>query len=108
MGAWIHTLIFFLMALVGGAPDTATTARFTGPPAPDAEAHARAIIRRAIDAQGGVEAWRLKKDVAFNTTWTHYRDGRPSFSSRYRVIFPTTAGPRRVVIEAEENGKPVL
>ena len=108
MSAWVHTLVLFLLVLVGGAPEPARDGSRSAPAAPDREARARAIVDRAIEAHGGLEAWRHKKDVVFSTTWTHYRAGRPRFSSRYRVMFPTTPGPRRARIEAEENGKPVL
>ncbi|MGH9868197.1 MAG: hypothetical protein ACREAA_08550 [Candidatus Polarisedimenticolia bacterium] len=112
MSAWVHTFVAFLVCTLTGVaqqpdhvlrPDT-----YARGPATEAEAHAHRIIERAIRAHGGREAWQGKKDASFTTTWTHYQQGRPRFSSRYVVKFPTTPGPRRVIVEAEENGKPVI
>ena len=65
------------------------------------------MVQRAIEAHGGLKAWEGMQDASFDTTWTHYRAGRRSFSTRYRIKFPTS-GPMRAIIEGEENGKPVL
>lgn len=75
---------------------------------PAGESRARRILDRAIAAHGGRQAWLQKKDAVFDTTWTHYREGRPIISSRYVVKFPIASGPVTAVVESEENGKPVL
>jgi hypothetical protein len=69
---------------------------------------ARKIVDRAILAHGGRQAWLRKKDASFDTTWTHYRAGRPALVSRYVVKFPIASGPVPAIVETEENGKPVL
>jgi hypothetical protein len=72
------------------------------------ESRGRQIIERAIAAHGGRQAWLLKKDAVYDTTWTHYRSGRPVTSSRYIVKFPIASGQVTAIVESEENGKPVL
>ncbi len=91
---------------------------FGGPSGPTATSYlpldqgeqgeARRIVQRAIETHGGRGAWLGKKDAAFDTTWTHYRDGRRSFSSRYLVKFQIGTQQVTSVVEAEENGKPVI
>lgn len=76
-------------------------------PAPHEE-RARRILQRAIEEHGGREAWRHKRDAAFVTTWTHYQDGRRTFTSRYQVKFPIDAGPTRALVEGSESGKQVF
>ncbi len=103
----------FIAVLLGGAALVMAATRSTVSPASleriaSAETRARQIIDRAIAAHGGRQAWRKKKDAAFSTTWTHYKDGEPSFRSRYVVKFPIAAGATAAVVEAEENGKPVV
>ena len=95
-----------LLGLMWLAGTTAGTASIHTTEA--AERRARQIIERAVAAHGGREAWLGKKDASYYTTWTHYRDGRPTITSRYVVKFPTSRGPVSSVVETEENGKPVV
>jgi hypothetical protein len=116
VSAWVHTLVAVLLSMFAAAPMPARGSSSALPPgaaapAPSAatlESRGRAVLERAIEAHGGREAWRAKRDVSFSTTWTHYREGRPRFSSRYVVKFPTSRISWRAVVEADENGKPVL
>lgn len=112
MNAWVHTLVVVFLFLFGAVPMPArvvsSAVSAPGSPPADPGAHGRAVIERAIAAHGGREAWRGKRDVFFSTTWTHFRDGRPRFSSRYLVKFPTSPASARAIVEGNENGKPVL
>lgn len=98
----------FVMAAILVAPAWSSAPRNGSPAAATGDSRALGIIERAIEAHGGRQAWLGKKDAAFTTTWTHYRGGQRSFTSRYLVKFPIDSGPVRTVVEGDENGKPVL
>jgi len=105
--AALIAVLFGSAALVmAGVRSTVAPASFERTASP--ETKARQIIDRAIAAHGGRQVWREKKDAAFSTTWTHYKDGELSFRSRYLVKFPIAAGAAVAIVEAEENGKPVV
>ncbi len=91
------------LAVTGGAPPPLGSV-----PGADGETRARSILARAMQAHGGRQAWLGKKDAVFETTWTAWREGQPSVTSRYVVKFPIAPGPVTAVVEGEENGKPVL
>jgi hypothetical protein len=117
VSAWVHTLYFVFLAFLGGLPmpsaghvsaKALAQIRMAMHGRDDAETRGRALVERAIEAHGGREAWLGKHDVSFSTTWTHYRDGKARFSTRYVVKFPTDPSAARGVVLADENGKPVV
>lgn len=80
----------------------------SGPPqtGPDTDADpARAIVRRAIDAHGGMDAWNRLRDVNWRETFLPFSEGKPETPTVRRTYFKKSPEGRLMIRLEQRDGR---